>query len=176
MDDAPLTDAEASLLAGVPALLRAARHHADLSQRELALRAGVSRGVVGNLEAGRSSAPTFLTVLRLLAAAGCRLVALDSQGQVLAPRPYDQARDSGARRWPSHLDVRPVRTDSDWWHGRMLPGQRPLPEFTADWRRLRYKTRVRRTKGQSLEEARARARARNTPPEPEVTGGDLAAG
>jgi transcriptional regulator with XRE-family HTH domain len=50
----------------VAVLLRAARHHADLSQRELA--AGVSRGLIGDLESGIRPAPGFSVVVRLLAA------------------------------------------------------------------------------------------------------------
>jgi transcriptional regulator with XRE-family HTH domain len=174
-DDLPLTPANFSAQ-HVDVLLRAARHSADLSQRELAQRAGVNRSVVARIEAGLVATPGFGTVVRLLAAAQCGLVVLNSEGHPLKPRDDDDALDAGHRRWPAHLDVRQVESDRDWWHGRLLPGERPLPQFTADWRRLRYKTRVRRTKGESLDEARARARARNTPGGPEVSGADDAGG
>jgi transcriptional regulator with XRE-family HTH domain len=159
-----------------PALLRAARHYADLSKRELALRAGVGKSVVGDIESGRVAKPTFDLMVRLVAATGLQVRVIDRCAMPVTTRPLDCALDAGGRHWPGHLDVVEIRGEDDWWFSKRRPGQRPLPEFTADWRRLRYKTRVRRIKGQSLEEARARARARNTPPEPEVTGGDAAAG
>jgi transcriptional regulator with XRE-family HTH domain len=159
-----------------PAMLRAARHSADLSQRELARRAGVAPSVVGDIESGRVSSPAFAVMVELLQAAGLRLQVLDRFALPLYARPFDEVLDRGGRHWPAHLDVRRVRSDGDWWFSRTRPGERPLPQFTADWRRLHYKPRVRRTKGQSLDQARSRARARNTPPEPEVTGGETAAG
>lgn len=128
----------------VDELLRAARHRADLSQRELAERAGVNQSVVSKIEARLVTAPGLATVARLLAAAGCRLVAVDADGQPLQQRPYDDARDAGYRRWPAHLEVRPVLTDSDWWYAPFLTDMRPLPAFTADWRRLRGRPRGKR--------------------------------
>jgi transcriptional regulator with XRE-family HTH domain len=159
-----------------PAMLRAARHFADLSQRELAKRAGVAHSVVGDIESGRVSSPAFAVMVELLEAAGLRLQVLDQLAFPLYARPFDEVVDKGGRHWPGHLDVVEIRSEDDWWYSRVRPGERPLPEFTADWRRLQGKSRVRRTKGQSLEDARARARARNTPPESEVTGGDAEAG
>jgi transcriptional regulator with XRE-family HTH domain len=160
----------------LPVMLRAARHFADLSQRELAARAGVSKSYLGDLESGDASSPPYPVVVRLIEATGLRLVVLSPGALPLTGRPLDGVLDKGGRHWPAHLDVLPVRSEKDWWYSRLRPDDRPLPEFTADWRRLHGKARVRRTKGQSLEAARARARARNTPPEPEVTGGDVVAG
>jgi transcriptional regulator with XRE-family HTH domain len=104
----------------VGALLRAARHRADLSQRKLSGAAGVDRSVVAKIEAAMVRAPGFPMMVRLLAAAGCRLVVVDADGVPLPPRPYDDALDAGHRRWPAHLDVRPVRTERDWWYGKYL--------------------------------------------------------
>lgn len=56
-----------------PALIREARTLADLSQRELAERAGTTQSVVGRIEAGLTT-PRVDTVERLLQAAGYRLV------------------------------------------------------------------------------------------------------
>ncbi len=154
------------LLGGVPALLRSARHHADLSQRELALRAGVSNGLVGNLEAGRTEAPTLRTLVRLLAAAGCRLVALDSNGAPLPVRSNDSVVDAGGRAYPAHLDVRFVLTEGDWWYGIYLTDLRPLPLFTTDRRGLR----------RDMRRSSAAEKPSNTPRPPEVSGEDHPAG
>lgn len=54
-------------------LLRDARRRAGLSQRELAVRAGVSQPAVARLESGRHS-PSLATLERLLSACGERLV------------------------------------------------------------------------------------------------------
>lgn len=118
------------------AILRYARHHADLSQRELAYLAGVDRSVVARIESGSVRSPGYVTMMRLLAACRCRLLAVDCTGTSLRPRPHDDALDSGLRRWPSHLDVRRVHSENDWWYGwYRFMDMRPLPEFTADWRR-----------------------------------------
>ncbi len=120
---------------GVAVLLRAARHHADLSQRELAERAGVDRGMVSRIEAGAVDSPRIATIVRLLHAAGVSLVPVTGAGQPLPTRPFDDARDAAARRWPAHLEVREVKTWLDWWFSRMILDGRPLPTHTADWRR-----------------------------------------
>src|SRR5687768_2982552 len=52
-------------------LIRAAREAADLSQRDLAARAGTTQSVVGRIEAGIGS-PRVETMERLLQAAGFR--------------------------------------------------------------------------------------------------------
>jgi transcriptional regulator with XRE-family HTH domain len=121
----------------VDVLLRAARHRGDVSQREMADRAGVNRSVVARIEAGLVARPGFPLMVRLLAAAGCRLVVVDSEGAPLQPRPYEDALDAGLRHWPAHLDVREVHTESDWWYGMFLTDMRPLPEFTTSQRRIR---------------------------------------
>ncbi|BEP11859.1 hypothetical protein acdb102_01700 [Acidothermaceae bacterium B102] len=129
-------------------LLRAARHHADLSQRELAERAGVDRGMVSRLESGAVDSPRISTVVRLLQAADVSLVPVTGSGEPLPPRPFDDALDAAARHWPAHLDVREVRTWRDWWFSRMILDGRPLPTHTADWRRNQGRSRHRRRKGE----------------------------
>lgn len=121
----------------VDALLRAARHRADLSQRELAERAGVNRSMVSRIEAGLVLSPGFALVTRLLTAAGCRLLALDENDEPLRPRPFDHARDAGYRHYPAHLEVRAVRTSGDWWFGYQRPAGMPLPRYTTDGRARR---------------------------------------
>lgn len=60
-------------------LLREARFHAGLSQRDLAARANMPQSSVGRIEAGLVS-PSFATLARILAAAGYEL------GATIRPR------------------------------------------------------------------------------------------
>lgn len=60
------------LMNGAATLLRAARHRAELTQRDVAREAGVSQPNVSDYERGRRE-PTVPTLRRLLAAAGHRL-------------------------------------------------------------------------------------------------------
>ena len=166
-DDEPLTLSE---------MLRAARHYADLSQRELAALVGISKSYLGDLESGDATAPSYPLVAGLIEAAGLRLVALDPGARPVGRRPLDTQLNRGERHWPAHLQLRRVVGDEDWWYSRMLPGERPLPECTADWRRALYKRRVRRRKGETLEQARERVRPSNTPRPPEVSSGETAGG
>src|SRR6476469_3636064 len=63
-------------------LVREARRRADLTQRELAERAGTTQSAIARLESGRTS-PSFDQVVRLIRLCGFRLdVALD---------PYDDS-------------------------------------------------------------------------------------
>lgn len=81
-------------------LVREARRRADLTQAELAVRAGTTQSAIARLESGRSS-PSFDLVLRLLKAAGFRLdVALDpydgsdvAQTEALLKLPVEERLD-----------------------------------------------------------------------------------
>jgi transcriptional regulator with XRE-family HTH domain len=128
----------------LPALLRACRHFARLSQRELATRVGVSKSYVGDIESGDAGTPSYPLVLRIVEACGLRLVAIDPFTLPLFPRSYDDEKDRAGRRYPAHLDVRRVHADSDWWFSRTRPGQRKRPRFTASWERNIGRTRRRR--------------------------------
>jgi transcriptional regulator with XRE-family HTH domain len=142
-------------------ILRALRRRADMSQRELADRAGVPAGTVARIESGRAADPKFRTVERLVRAAGAVLTVGDAP--VGKAPPDDRRRDEAGRRYPAHLDVRAVLTAKDWsgawwayWYD--LPRKRwPVraPEWTydlnrsrRDWRRwreeMRRQVRVRR--------------------------------
>ena len=98
-------------------LVRRARRFADLSQRELARRAVVPQSTVGRIESGEAGAPRWGTVVGLLHAAGCRL--LLEPGRSAAPDgadgALDERRDRADRRYPAHLDIRPVQQFGSWW-------------------------------------------------------------
>ena len=128
------------------AVLRAARRRADLSQRELARLAGVPVGTVARVESERGADPRLRTVEKLLAVMDLRLAVLTSRGDAreLLPAAGDgDLRDGAGRRYPPHLDVRPVRTADDWWGAwwnyEIPRGQWPVrpPDNTFDLRRAR---------------------------------------
>jgi ribosome-binding protein aMBF1 (putative translation factor) len=123
--------------------VRAARRAADLSQRELAARAGLPHHVVGNVERTPSLARVS-DVAKLLNAAGFTLQIVDADGQVFDPEPEQKTklRDRGRRRFPAHLDVR--STNEGWWGDGwpMFMGKAPTHTFdrsrdVRDWRRQR---------------------------------------
>jgi len=95
--------------------LRRLRRDADLSQRELAEKAGVAFQTVARIESGATPDPRFRTVERLITSAGGQLSIVDTGGQAPATVPYDNVVDAAERRYPPHLDVRPVRQAADWW-------------------------------------------------------------
>jgi transcriptional regulator with XRE-family HTH domain len=99
---------------GFGAYLRTARRRADLSQRELAARAGLPRSTVARVECGQCD-PRLSTVVRLVTAADCRLAVMRG-GDELPPLPdLPFLRDRNGRRFPAHLDPRAVQTYLDWW-------------------------------------------------------------
>ena len=96
------------------ALLRTLRRHADLSQRELAKAAGVALRAVAAVEAGGARHPWFETVDALVRGASCRLLVVGLDGRPLVLED-SELRDRGGRRYPAHLDVRPVDSFGAWW-------------------------------------------------------------
>jgi transcriptional regulator with XRE-family HTH domain len=100
-------------------LLRVARRHADLSQRQLASRSGVAASVISSIESG-CHFPRVTTLERLLHAAGLRLQAVAADGHVvdlsMTWSDQDAARDASYRRFPAHLDVRTPTPKRPWWY------------------------------------------------------------
>ncbi|MFU8854002.1 helix-turn-helix domain-containing protein [Micromonospora sp. SL1-18] len=99
-------------------LLRRLRRRADLSQRELAARAGVPQATVARIESGRAVDPRYRTVERLVLAAGGQVRfgpgPVDESRRQPALVPHDELRDQAGRRYPAHLDVWEVREPKDW--------------------------------------------------------------
>lgn len=99
-------------------IVRAVRRRADASQRELARFAGVHPTTIGRIEAGTLT-PSLTMLLRILGAAGFRLVVADESGRVLKPmRDRADLRDGAQRRYPSHLDVITDPEPGEWWADR----------------------------------------------------------
>ncbi|MGH8890402.1 MAG: helix-turn-helix domain-containing protein [Acidothermaceae bacterium] len=120
------------------AYLRAARLHADFSQRELAEAAGLSPWVIARLE----SEPAHARVQHLdraLQACGLRLAVFVGDSYEFASESIasdGEPRDRSGRRFPAHLDVRAARFG--WWGDGWPMFQGREPQFTFDrarWRR-----------------------------------------
>ena len=90
----------------VARLVMRVRRMADLSQRDLAARLGMSPSTVARIETGGCSVSVGL-LSRILGFAGLRLAAVGADGVAVSPVPVDTLRDNGGRRFPSHLDVDP---------------------------------------------------------------------
>jgi HTH-type transcriptional regulator/antitoxin HipB len=125
----------------ISGLLRRARRIADLSQRDLAARAGVSPSTVGRAESG-NGAVSVRMLIRLFAAAGMRLAVHDAAHFEIPPMRPDCLRDRGGRRHAAHLDPEPTIRDG-WTRGPWSRGSRPEPVAVQerremrDWRRQR---------------------------------------
>jgi transcriptional regulator with XRE-family HTH domain len=112
------------------ALLRRVRRTADLSQRQLAQRLGLSPTTVAQVETGRRDLPATLLV-RAAGLAGLRLALLDGAGDEVVGMAPDTVRDRGGRHFPAHLDTR--HGDEDWWHGsERYSRERPWYTFDRD--------------------------------------------
>ena len=127
--------------------VRAARRFADLSQREMALRAAVARHIVVTAE-GDPRLTRVADLARLLEAAGLHLIVVDEDGREFASEAEQEAarKDRGRHRYPAHLDVRPGK--ADWWGDGwpMFEGRTPEHTFDRsrpirDWRRERNEAR-----------------------------------
>lgn len=117
----------------VSGLVRTVRRRADLSQRELAERAGLSRATIGRIESG-TLIPALHTLAAVVAVAGIRLVAVDSENRRVPPMedpPGDELRDGAGRRYPSHLDVILDPAPGEWWADR-YGFARPPETFRRD--------------------------------------------
>jgi transcriptional regulator with XRE-family HTH domain len=131
----------------IAGLIRRARRIADLSQRELATRAGTSHVTVGRIEAGNLT-PSLRLFQRLIGAAHLSLVVVDGDGQIVLPmRDREDLRDGADRRYPSHLDTIVFPGPGHWW-ADVYGLARPPETFhrdrsTRDMRRRRSQWEVR---------------------------------
>ena len=128
-------------------MVRRARRIADLSQRELAQRVGVSASTVSRIEAG-SLMPSLEMMSRLVAVAELRIVVVDEQGHLVqAMEDLADTRDLAGRRFPSHLDLILDPKEGEWW-GDIYGLTRPPETFARDrrwrdWQRRRSRWEVR---------------------------------
>lgn len=91
--------------------VRRVRRLADLNQRELADRVGLSQPTISAIESGYR--PISLEVWdRVLAVAGLRLAVVDRDGREVAPMSDDGVRDRAGRRFGAHLDVDVLETEA----------------------------------------------------------------
>ena len=144
----------------IPGLVRRARRIADLSQRELAARAGVAQSTVARVEAG-TLMPSLAVLERLLGPAELQLVVVDQHGYVVLPmREADWTRDGAGRRYPSHLDTIMNPRGREWWadkYGLVCP-----PEtFIRD--------RARRDEQRARSQWEVRVKQHRHDPKPELT-------
>lgn len=81
----------------IPALLRAARQHRRLTQKEAAKRAGVSHRLWAEVEQGRRPNVSFATMLRMLAEAGIEVHTTDPAAAATARAAHRRATWGGAQ-------------------------------------------------------------------------------
>jgi transcriptional regulator with XRE-family HTH domain len=114
-------------------LMRAARWWAKLSQRDVALRAGLPRVTVARIESGETADPAISTVQRIFAAAGFYLIVTnDELGELTPYHPDSEKYDRGGRYLPAHLKVHdvgePYGTETErWWGWLRLAWERSDP-------------------------------------------------
>ena len=130
--------------------VRRARRTADLSQRELAARSGVSARTIGRIESGRVS-PSIPVLTKLLAVGGYELIMVVAGKQQAVPPMRDLPlgeRDCQGRRYPAHLDVIVDPREGEWWGDYV--GLATPPETFHRNRHRRDEQRRRYLRGQRL--------------------------
>lgn len=171
-DDAPWAreadEREASMpkIGPYPAggLVRRARRIADLSQRELARKTGLSPSTVARIETG-SLTPSLAVMQHILAVAGLSLVVVDRSGRVIQPmRDVSDIRDGADRRYPAHLDTILDPKQGEWWADQYGLA-RPPETF--------YRDRARRDARRALSRWQVRVKlCRDQPPPPDLDARD----
>ncbi len=131
-------------------IVRRVRRTADLSQRELAMRAEVSAATIGAIESGERI-PSVPALIRILLAANYQLVAVDADGRLVLPLlVYQEVADLAGRRLPAHLDTILDPEYGEWWadvYGLTAPPETfRRNRVYRDWqrRRSRWEVRVQR--------------------------------
>jgi transcriptional regulator with XRE-family HTH domain len=109
-------------------LLRRIRRNADLSQRELAERCGISHSAVAQAESGRRDLGAGV-LAQAAALAGLRVALLNESDAEVTGMAADAVRDMSGRRFPAHLDTR--YSDEGWWHDAHRYSRRQ-PWYTFD--------------------------------------------
>jgi len=95
-------------LASLPRIVRWARRHADMSQRQLARWSGVPKSTIADVESGRCRVHVD-TAEQLLATMGLEVSIARQDGGALGPPVVDERRDCAGRLVPPHLDTRQRR-------------------------------------------------------------------
>jgi transcriptional regulator with XRE-family HTH domain len=132
MDTAPHVDARE--LAG--ALLRAARAHAGLSQRELAAKIGVAVSTIGRAEGSRGPGPSWALLVRAVTACGCS-IDITADDAVRSWRwEFEDVRDKGSRHLPAHLEAWRLVRASQWssFHKYSCFSRPPVPPYSYTMR------------------------------------------
>lgn len=122
-------------------LLRAVRRERRLSQRELALLAGVAKSTIDRIEARPEAQPSFRLMVRVLDAAGYEVLLLHETDPPLSLYDgRDGLIDRGGRRFPAHLPIwevppmfGPPAHSVRWWgwhHRAFYDGDPNTPEWT----------------------------------------------
>jgi transcriptional regulator with XRE-family HTH domain len=104
-------------LGGYPlsGMVRRVRRTADLSQRELASKIGLSPALIGAIETGDRT-PSLGVLARILGAAGFHLEVVDRTGHLVLPlEVWQDTADGAGRRYPPHLDTILDPVFGEWW-------------------------------------------------------------
>jgi transcriptional regulator with XRE-family HTH domain len=122
-------------------VVRAVRWARRLSQRDLATITRVPSTTIDRIESGYTSNPRLGTIEAILTPTGYRLVVVNQFGRLLrGEAEHDDLRDRADRRFPAHLEIRPVvgECEDAWWGWRRIAWLRSdpgVPDFSYERRR-----------------------------------------